>query len=69
MEYFTYRTTDSNGVATLNINLPVGKYVITAINPSSGEMYSNNIIVLSHFIEHSDFEKTYGFPAQYVIKI
>lgn len=66
---FYYRTTDSNGVATLNINLPVGKYVITAINPSSGEMYSNNIIVLSHFIEHSDFEKTYGSPAQYVIKI
>ncbi|WP_296895462.1 Ig-like domain-containing protein, partial [uncultured Methanobrevibacter sp.] len=43
---FYNRTTDANGIATLNINLPQGEYVITAINPVTGEMHSNNITVL-----------------------
>ena len=43
---FYNRTTDENGIATLNINLPQGEYVITAINPVTGEMHSNNINVL-----------------------
>ncbi len=63
------RFTDSNGIATLNINLPVGEYIITAINPDTGDMHSNNITVLSHFIEHGDFEKIYKTSAPYVIKI
>jgi Fe-S cluster biogenesis protein NfuA len=43
---FYNRTTDENGIATLNINLPQGEYVITAINPVTGEMHANNITVL-----------------------
>ena len=43
---FYNRTTDENGIATLNINLPQGEYVITAINPVTGEMQSNKITVL-----------------------
>ena len=43
---FYNRTTDANGIATLNINLPQGEYVITAINPVTGEMQSNKITVL-----------------------
>ena len=43
---FYNRTTDENGIATLNINLPQGEYVITATNPVTGEMHSNNINVL-----------------------
>ncbi len=66
---FYNKSTDSNGIATLNINLPVGEYIITAINPYAGEMHSNNITVLSHFIEHGDFKKIYNTPAPYVIKI
>ena len=66
---FYNKSTDSNGIATLNINLPVGEYIITATNPYTGEMHSNNITVLSHFIEHGDFEKIYNTPAPYVIKI
>ncbi len=66
---FYNKLTDSNGIATLNINLPVGEYIITAINPDTGDMHSNNITVLSHFIEHGDFEKIYNTPAPYVIKI
>ncbi len=66
---FYNKLTDSNGIATLNINLPVGEYIITAINPDTGDMHSNNITVLSHFIEHGDFEKIYNTPAPYIIKI
>ena len=44
---FYNRTTDENGIATLNINLPPGEYVITVINKVTGEMHSNNIVVLS----------------------
>ena len=43
---FYNRTTDEKGIATLNINLPQGEYVITAINPVTGEMHANNITVL-----------------------
>ena len=43
---FYNRTTDENGIATLNINLPQGEYVITEINPVTGEIHSNNITVL-----------------------
>lgn len=37
--------TNEKGVATLKINLAVGKYVITAINPYSKEKVSNKIVV------------------------
>ena len=39
------RTTDKNGVAKLNINLAVGKYVLTTTNPYSKEKSSNNVVV------------------------
>ena len=39
------RTTDKNGVATLNVNLAVGKYVISATNPYSKEKVSHKITV------------------------
>lgn len=44
------RKTDANGTANLNINLPAGKYVLTAINPKTGEQKSNNVEVLSKIV-------------------
>jgi hypothetical protein len=41
------RTTNSNGVAQLNINLYPGNYVITATNPINNEPHANTITVLS----------------------
>ncbi|MBR6025076.1 MAG: adhesin [Methanobrevibacter sp.] len=41
------RKTDANGTAKLSINLPAGKYVLTAINPNTTEQMSNNVEVLS----------------------
>ena len=36
---------DDNGLASLNINLPVGDYIVTATNPVTGEKASNTITV------------------------
>ena len=43
---FYERKTNERGTARLNINLPPGKYILTAINPVNGEMHSNDIEVL-----------------------
>ena len=40
------KTTDSNGVARLPVNIAPGKYVITTTNPYSGEKLSRNCISL-----------------------
>ena len=66
---FYNRTTDANGVAKLNINLDAGEYIITAYNLATGEQTSNEVIVLSHFVEHDDLDKVYGTPDQFVVKI
>jgi hypothetical protein len=42
---FYNRTTDSNGTATLTINLNPGNYTITVTNPNDGLQMSNNILV------------------------
>ena len=39
------KTTNSKGVASLNINLAPGEYNITAVNPFSGEKLSNQIVI------------------------
>ena len=66
---FYNRTTDESGWAQLDINLPVGEYILTAINPVTGEMISNNVTVLTQFVEHGDLDKVAGDPTPYVVKI
>ena len=63
------RKVAANGLAKLNINLGQGKYIITAINPATGEMSSNNITVISRIIENSDLTKYYRNATQYAVKI
>lgn len=38
-------TTNNNGIATLNVDLDCGKYLITAINPVNNEQASNNVYI------------------------
>ena len=65
---FYKKNTNANGVATLNINLNSGTYILTAINPVNGEMYSNTIKVLPT-LTGENLVKTYGNPDQYKAKL
>jgi len=60
---FYNRDTDENGTARLNINLQAGDYVITSIN-TNGEMYSNNIAVLTTILAN-DTVKYYRNDTQF----
>ena len=59
----------SEGKAKLNINLPQGEYIITAINPENGEMAANNITVLATIQNNTDLVKYYKNESQYVVTV
>ena len=63
------RTTNENGTAKLNINLNAGNYIITSINPITGENAANNVTVLSKITENYDLVKYYRNASQYTVKI
>ena len=66
---FYNRTTNDEGWAKLNINLPQGVYVITSYNPVTGETCSNVIEVLSRITDNWDLVKEYRNGSQYVVCI
>ena len=47
--------TNENGTANLNINLPSGKYVVTAINPVNNEQKGFNINVTGNSVTNDTF--------------
>ena len=53
------RTTDSNGVASINIKLAVGKYKVTATNTYSNEKITNKITVIKEKTSIDAKAKTY----------
>ena len=59
----------NEGLAKLNINLAQGKYIITAINPVTGDNTANNITVLPLFTENRDVTKYYRNGTQYTVKV
>ena len=63
------KVSGNKGLAKLNINLPAGEYVITAMNPVTGEKAANNITVLSIITENKDITKFYRNETQYTVKI
>ena len=65
---FYTRTTNATGWCKLNINLEKGKYILTAINPVTGEMRSNNVTVFT-LIETSDLTKYYHNASQFVGRV
>ena len=62
------RTTDKNGAVKLNINLDAGDYILTALNPVTGEMKSNTVKVIS-LIVSDDLTKYYRNASQFVVRI
>ena len=65
---YVRKITGGKGQAGLNINLPQGEYVITAINPVNGEMHANNITVLPTVVDNKDITKYYRNGTQYSVK-
>ena len=63
------KVSGDKGQAKLNINLPQGKYIITAINSVTGENAANNITVLPSITENRDIIKYYKNATQYTVKI
>ena len=63
------KVSGNKSLAKLNINLPAGEYVITAMNPVTGEKAANNITVLSTITENKDITKFYKNATQYTVKI
>ena len=63
------RSTISNGLAKLNINLDPGEYIITANNTVTGELNSNTITVLPRITNNSDLVKYYKNGSQYVVQL
>ncbi len=68
---FYTRTTDDNGVAKMNINLPPKPdgYIITAENPNSTELHTNVIKVLPSIVENYDLTKYYKNASKYTLRI
>ncbi|MBR6025087.1 MAG: Ig-like domain repeat protein [Methanobrevibacter sp.] len=66
---FYKRSTDSNGVVKLTINLPPDSYILTVSNPVTGENAANNITVLSRFVENNDLVKYYKNASKYSVKL
>ena len=66
---FYTRTTDSNGVVKLNINLQPDKYILTIYNPITGEESSCIVTVLSRLVENHDLVKYYRNASRYSVKV
>ncbi len=66
---FFSRITNSEGVATLNINLLPGEYIITNYNLVTGEENSNKVTVKSLLIDNSNLVKYYLNGSKYTLKV
>jgi hypothetical protein len=66
---FYTRTTDANGMAQLNINLPPGTYILTATNPVTGEQHTTTVTVLPNIVENYDLTKYYKNASQYSLRL
>ena len=63
------KVSGDKGQAKLNINLNQGTYVITAMNPVTGEKAANSITVLAKLTENKDVTKYYRNGTQYAVKV
>ena len=62
-------TTDTNGKASIGINLDAGNYTILVTNTVTKESKELKINVLSRFAVHNDLTKYFRNASQYVVKI
>ena len=67
--FYERKVSGDKGLAKLNLNLPAKDYVITAMNPVTGENAANNIKVISKIVENRNLVKYYKNASQYCVKI
>ena len=65
---FYTKTTNDKGIATQNINLNPGKYIITSTNTATGESISNTIIVKANMDQNKELVKYFRNDTQYNIR-
>ena len=65
---FYTKTTNDKGIATQNINLLPGKYIITSTNTATDESISNTIIVKPNMDQNTDLVKYYKNGTQYNVR-
>ena len=66
---FYDRLTNSHGVAKLNINIEPGTYILTVINPITGEMVASTVKVLSRLVDNHDLVKYYKNASGYSVRL
>ena len=57
-----------NGVAKINVNFKVGSYVISTVNPATGQKLSNKITIY-YYIVGKDSSNYYGSKTTYKVRI
>ena len=67
--FYERKISGDKGLAKLNINLPSGEYIITAMNPKTGENAANKVTVLPTIVENRDITKYYKNATQYTVKV
>ena len=65
---FYTKTTNDKGIATQNINLNPGKYIITSTNTATGESISNTILVKPNMDQNKELVKYFRNDTQYNIR-
>jgi hypothetical protein len=61
--------TDSNGAVKLKMNLKPGSYLVTAINPLTGDYVENEVKVLSSVVQNKNVVMYWGSSKSYSVKI
>ena len=67
--FYERKISGDEGMAKLNLNLEQGNYILTAMNPVTGENAVNNITVISRIIENNDVTKYFRNGTQYTVKL
>ena len=65
---FYTKTTNDKGIATQNINLNPGKYIITSTNTATGESISNTILVKPNMDQNKNIVKYFKNDTQYSVR-
>ena len=60
--------TMSNGIASLNLNLKVGNYIVTAMNPVTGEKLSSKLFVYNYLMENKDLSNFCNYKQIYKVR-